>query len=183
MSGPIEEITVFSRRAFITLVAAAGMVVAITLPAQAEANLVQKKSVTGPHGRSGSVSRYADRKDGKVYNYIKFTANDADGAGGKCTETWADYSTKPHEHWNPGVFVNCSGGTRSVSPAMTNNGKTIVGVGIVVCEVPDTSGPIIRNSSNCRGQLGAMYLHSGQRYSKFRVTADQHPDGIQVYGL
>jgi hypothetical protein len=52
---------------------------------------------------------------------------------------------------------------------------------VVVCEVPDTSGSISRNSSNCKGQLSAMYLHSGQRYSSFAVSADQHPDGVQVY--
>ena len=77
--------------------------------------------------------------------------------------------------------TTCSGGTRSVSNALTNNGKTIQGMGVVVCEVPDTSGPISRSSSNCKGQLSAMYLHSGQRYSSFDVTADQHPDGVQVY--
>jgi hypothetical protein len=54
-------------------------------------------------------------------------------------------------------------------------------MGVVVCEVPNTSGPITRNSGNCKGQLGAMYLHSGQPYSRFAVRADQYPDGVQVY--
>ena len=54
---------------------------------------------------------------------------------------------------------------------------------VVVCEVPNTSGLITRNSSNCKGQLSAMYLHSGQKYSSFRVTADQSPNGVQVYGI
>jgi hypothetical protein len=172
---------VFRRYYFVPLAVAAALSVTIAVPARAGDSLVQKKSATGPSGRSGSVERYSDQSGGKVYNYVRFTADDVDGPGGTCTETWVDYSTNPHEHWNPGVFVNCSGGKRSVSPAMTNNGKTIRGVGIVVCEVPDTSGRIVRNSSNCRGQLGAMYLHSGQPYSRFAVTADQHPDGIQVY--
>jgi hypothetical protein len=166
---------VFRHRNFVALAAAAAVVVMVANSAQA-ATPVQKKSVTGPSGRSGSVERFADNG-----NYVTLTAEDTDGPGGKCTETWVDYSTKPHEHWNPGVFVNCSGGTRSVSPALTNNGKTIRGVGLVVCEVPNTSGKITRNSSNCRGQLGAMYLHSGQAYSKFDVTADKSPSGIQVY--
>jgi hypothetical protein len=166
---------VFRRGFFVALAASAGLITLVAAPAQA--GLVQKKSATGPSGRSGSVERYSD--SGR--NYVRLTADDNDGPGGKCTETWADYSTKPHEHWNPGVFVNCSGGKRSVSPALTNNGKTIQGIGIVVCEVPNTSGRIVRNSGNCRGQLGAMYLHSGQPYSRFAVTADQHPDGIQVY--
>ncbi len=156
------------------------MLAVAALPAQA-ASPVQKKSVTGPHGRTGSVARYSESSGGKVSNWVTLTANDNDGPGGKCTETWVDYSTKPHEHWNPGVFVNCSGGNRTLSNALTNSGKTITGVGLVVCEVPDTSGPITRNKSNCRGQLGAMYLHSGQSYSRFDVTADQHPSGIQVY--
>lgn len=164
----------FRRQTIVALAVAASLLVVIVHPAQA-ATPVQKKSVTGPNGRTGSIARYADNG-----NYIVFTANDADGPGGKCTETWADYSTKPHEHWNPGVFVNCSGGTRTKT-AMTNNGKTIRGAGIIVCEVPNTAGPIVRNSKNCRGQIGAMYLHSGQRYSRFDVNADQHPSGIQVY--
>ena len=167
----------FRRRALLTLAVSAGLVAALVLPAQAAADYVQKKTVSGPHGRSGTVLRYADHGS----NRVTVSANDADGSGGRCTETWVDYSTKPHEHWNPGVLVNCSGGTRSVSPALTNDGKTIQGIGIVVCEVPNTSGRIVRNQSNCRGQFGAMYLHSGQSYSSFSVTADQHPDGIQVY--
>ena len=156
------------------------MLAVAVLPAQA-ADPVQKKSVTGPNGRTGSVARYQVKSGGKVDNYVTFTANDNDGPGGKCTETWVDYSTKPHQHWNPGVFVNCSGGDRSFSPGLTNNGTTIAGMGVVVCEVPDTSGPISRNKSNCRGQLGAMYLHSGQSYSRFDVSADSMPSGIQVY--
>jgi hypothetical protein len=172
---------VFRRGFFVALAASASLFTLVAAPAQAGADLVQKKSATGPSGRSGSVERYADTSGGKVSNWVRLTADDNDGPGGKCTETWVDYSTKPHEHWNPGVFVNCSGGKRSVSPALTNNGKTIRGIGIVVCEVPNTSGGIVRNSGNCRGQLGAMYLHSGQPYSRFNVTADQHPDGIQVY--
>jgi hypothetical protein len=169
---------VFRRRAFITLAASAGFLVAVAPPAQA-ATQVQKKSVAGPNGRSGVVLRFADHGT----NSVTMFADDADGPGGRCTETWVDYSTKPHEHFNPGVFVNCSGGTRSVSGALTNNGKTVNGMGVVVCEVPNTSGPITRNSSNCKGQLSAMYLHSGQKYSSFRVTADQSPNGVQVYGI
>ncbi|HEV8622868.1 MAG TPA: hypothetical protein VG034_00305 [Acidimicrobiia bacterium] len=171
----------FRRGFFVVLAASASLLTIVAVPAQAGADLVQKKSAAGPNGRSGSVERYSDVSGSKVSNYVRLTADDNDGPGGKCTETWVDYSTKPHEHWNPGVFVNCAGGKRSVSPAMTNNGKTIRGIGIVVCEVPNTSGRIVRNSGNCRGQLGAMYLHSGQPYSRFAVTADQHPDGIQVY--
>jgi hypothetical protein len=68
-----------------------------------------------------------------------------------------------------------------VSNALTNNGKTITGMGVVVCEVPATSGPISRSSGNCKGQLSTMWLHSGQRYSSFAVSADQRPDGVQIY--
>jgi hypothetical protein len=167
-------------RGFAALAAATALLVLAADPAHAAASLVKKKSVTGPHGRLGTAAWYQEKKDGKVFNSIKFTADDVDGPGGKCTETWVDYSTKPHVHWNPGVFVNCSGGTRSLT-GMTNNGTTIQGFGLVVCEVPNTRGRITRNSSNCRGQLGSMYLHSGQSYSGFDVTADQHPSGIQLY--
>jgi hypothetical protein len=165
------------RRGFITLAISAGLFVAVALPAHAASTQVQKKSVSGINGRSGTAIRFSDHGA----NSVTMTANDADGAGGKCTETWVDYSTKPHEHWNPGLFVNCSGGTRTVSNALTNNGTTISGMGVVVCEVPNTSGSISRNSSNCKGQLSAMYLHSGQRYSSFSVSADQRPDGVQIY--
>jgi hypothetical protein len=172
---------VFRRRGFVALAVAAVLLGVAARPAEAGDGLVQKKSVSGPNGRSGSFSRYSENGGGKVYNYVKLTADDADGPGGKCTETWVDYSTKPHEHWNPGVFVNCSGGSRTISPAMTNNGKTIRSMQLIVCEVPNTSGRITRNKSNCRGQIGAMYLHSGQPYSRFDVSADQYPSGIQVY--
>ena len=166
----------FRHRYFVALAVAAGLLTLVAVPAQAADGLVKKKTVTGPNGRVGSAAWYQDGGN----NWIVFTADDNDGSGGKCTETWVDYSTKPHVHWNPGVFVNCAGGKRTVK-GMTNNGKTIQGFGLVVCEVPKTSGRIVRNSSNCRGNLGSMYLHSGQAYSSFDVTADQHPSGIQVY--
>jgi hypothetical protein len=171
---------VFRHRGFAALAASTALLVMVANPAQAGSSPVQKKTVTGPSGRSGSFARYSDSNGGKVSNYTVLTADDSDGPGGKCTETWVDYSTKPHEHWNPGVFVNCSGGKRSIT-AMTNNGKTIRGMQLIVCEVPNTSGRITRNKSNCRGQIGAMYLHSGQPYSRFDVSADQSPSGIQVY--
>jgi hypothetical protein len=165
---------VFRHRYFVALAVGAGLLALVAGPAHAADGLVKKKSVSGPNG-TGSAAWYQDGG-----NYVLFTSEDKDGSGGKCTETWVDYSTKPHEHWNPGVFVNCSGGKRTVK-GLTNNGKTIRGFGLIVCSVPNTSGRIVRNSSNCRGQLGAMYLHSGQAYSRFDVTADQHPSGIQVY--
>ena len=166
-----------ARRAVITLALSAGIVSVAALPASAASGQVQQKTVAGVNGRSGTAIRYA----GSGGNSVTFIATDPDGPGGKCTETWVDYSTKPHEHWNPGMLVNCSGGTKTFTGGLTNNGKTIQGMGVVVCEVPNTSGPIVRNSSNCKGQLSAMWLHSGQRYSSFDVTADQMPSGIQVY--
>lgn len=41
-------------------------------------------------------------------------------------------------------------------------------MGVVVCEVPNTSGAIRRNDDNCNGNLSSMWLHSGQRYDEFR---------------
>jgi hypothetical protein len=64
---------------------------------------------------------------------------------------------------------------------MTNTYYGISGVGVVVCEVPNTSGAITRNSSNCYGNLGAMYLHSGKKYSSFKVDADQYPNGVNIW--
>jgi len=169
------------RRAFFTVAASAGLLVAVALPARAASDLIQKKSVSGPNGRSGTVLRYADRADGEVSNRVTLSANDADGRGGKCTETWVDYSTKPHLHLNPGLLVNCSGGNRSVSGALANDFANVRGIGIVVCEVPNTSGPIVRTGSNCRGDLSAVYLHSGKRYSSFQVHAARFPNGVNIW--
>jgi hypothetical protein len=146
--------------------------------------MVEKKSVSGPNGRSGSVLRYADRTAGHVSNKVTIFANDADGSGNRCTETWIDYRTKPHLHFNPGLLVNCSGGNRSVSGALTNDSENVSGMDVVVCEVPNTpASPITRNSNNCRGNLSAIYLHSGKKYEHFRVSADQYPSGVQIWRI
>jgi hypothetical protein len=170
-----------SRRALITTAGFAAVLLAITLPAQAASDLVQKKTIAGPHGRAGQALRYAVSSGGKVHNSITISATDVDGPGGNCTETWVDYSTKPHQHFNPGVLVNCSGGTRTVSNVMNNDYPHISGMGVVVCEVPNTSGPIVRTSSNCYGNLSAMYLWSGKRYSSFTVKAPSYPNGVNVW--
>jgi hypothetical protein len=170
-----------NRRSVVTLAVSVGLVVVVALPAEASTSLVQKKSVSGPNGRSGTVLRYADRDPGHISNSLTISANDADGAGGRCTETWVDYSTKPHLHFNPGLFVNCRGGNQSVSGALANTSLNVSGVAIVVCEVPNTTGAITRNSTNCRGSLSAIYLHSGQKYDTFRVSASQFPSGVKIY--
>ncbi|HEV7865101.1 MAG TPA: hypothetical protein VGR20_20565 [Acidimicrobiia bacterium] len=172
----------FRRRAFITLAVAAGVLLAVALPAEAASTQVQKQTVAGPNGRSGTVVRFADRSSGTVANSVTISATDPDGPGGKCTETWIDYTTKPHEHFNPGVLVNCSGGTKTVSGVLTNSGKTVNGMGVVICEVPNTSGSITRNRSNCRGNFKEVYVRSG-RYSSFRVNAAKSPDGVRVFGI
>ena len=178
----VQEATLGSRHVLITLVASGALLVALALPSEAASNLVQTKSVSGPHGRSGTVWRYADRTpSGGVANSVTVLANDADGPGGKCTETWVDYSTKPHLHFNPGVLVNCSGGKLTVKNVLTNVAPNVQGMGVVVCEVPNTSGSITRNSSNCTGNLSAMYLWSGKPYSKFQVNADQYPNGVNIW--
>jgi hypothetical protein len=173
----------FSRRAFIPVAVSAGLVVALALPAQAASTLVQKRSVSGvPNGRSGSALRYADRTAGHVSNSVTISANDPDGPGNRCTETWVDYTTKPHLHFNPGLLVNCSGGNRSVSGVLNNTSTTVSGMGVVVCDVPNTpTAPITRNSSNCRGDFSAVYLHSGKKYDSFRVNAAQSPDGVNIW--
>ena len=157
------------------------MLVGLVLPAAAQAEPVQKKSVKGVDGRAGTVTRYADRSDGRASNSVTMTATDADGPRGRCTETWVDYGTKPHQHFNPGMLINCSGGNRGVSGAVANDYAGVVGMAVVVCVVPDTSGPITRNDSNCRGSLSAIYLHSGQRYDRFRVDAAQYPSGVRIW--
>lgn len=169
------------RRALITLAVSASLLVGQTVPAAAKADLVQKKRISGPHGRTGKVSRYVDRKDGAVLNYLTITAKDPDGRGGKCTETWIDYATKPHQHFNPGLLVNCSGGTASLSKVFRTSYEGIRGVQIVVCEVPKTSGRITRNSKNCRGNVSGIYLRSGRRYRDFSVDAIQRPGGVKIW--
>jgi hypothetical protein len=164
----------------ITVAVAAGFFVTTALPAQAESDLVQSKGFSSG-GAKGSVKRYADRSGGKVKNWVTVSAED--DPGGKCTETWWDYATKPHQHFNPGVVVNCSGSDRTLSPLHVTSYHGIAGMQVIVCEVPDTNGRITRNSSNCRGNLGGMYLHSGKRYDQFSVKAIQYPNGITVHRM
>jgi hypothetical protein len=167
---------VFARRLSALLCLSGGVFVALALPAQAASNLVQQKTVSGLHGRSGTVQRFAVNG----VTSATLSANDPDGAGGLCTETWVDYSTKPHQHFNPAVLVNCSGTTKTIAGVLATPYTGISGIGVVVCEVANTSGPIVRTSSNCKGNLSSMYLHSGQRYSSFQVTAVSFPNGVIV---
>ena len=170
------------RRAFIALAVPAGLLVSVALPARAASTLVQSRGFSGVSGRSGSALRYADRSDGQVFNSVTLIADDVDGSGGRCTETWVDYSTKPHLHFNPAVLVNCSGGERSASGVLANDKDNVRSMSVIVCEVPDTpSSPITRNRKNCRGQLGTMHLHSGEKYEDFAVSAARSPNGIQFW--
>ena len=178
----LRETIMFRRRVLLTLAVATGLLVGHALPAQAGSDRVKKKSFS-VNGKSGSVSWYADRSGGKVTNWVEVTANDSGGSKNRCTEVWWDYSTKPHQHFNPGVVVNCSGSNRSVSRLHVTNYHGIAGLGVIVCDVPDTKGSISRNSKNCKGNIGSMYLHSGQKYSRFAVKAIQFPSGITVHKI
>ncbi len=169
------------RRAFTMLAASMSLIVGLAMPAAAGSGPVQSKSIKGEDGRIGTVARYAERHDGRPYNSVTMTAQDTDGRGGRCTETWVDYRTKPHEHFNPGVLVYCSGVTRRVSGAVDNDYGGVFGMSVVVCEVPDTSGPITRNRSNCRGGVSGIDLQSGRRYEHFRVDAAQYPSGVRIW--
>ena len=169
----------FRRQLFVALVASASLLVT-AYPAQADADLVQKKSFSSG-GASGTVKRYEDRSGSGEKNWVTVTANDK--PGGKCTETWWDYATKPHQHFNPGVVVNCSGRSRTLSKLHLTSYHGIAGMQVIVCEVPNTNGRITRNRSNCRGNIGGMYLHSGKRYSQFAVKAIQYPNGITVHRI
>jgi hypothetical protein len=170
-----------ARRALMLLAISSCLVGGLALPAPAQDGAVQKKSIDGPAGRSGTAMRYTEDRDGSPFHKVTMMADDADGRGGRCTETWVDYRTEPHQHLNPGVLVNCSGGTGSVEGAMATDYDGVAGMSVIVCEVPDTSGGIIRNESNCRGGLGAMSLHSGQRYDQFRSNGDQRPGGVRIW--
>lgn len=171
-------------RALIALALTAGLLGVQAPPARAGSEPVQTKRYSGlPHGKSGSVNRYADRSGDGAANSVTFVADDADGSGNRCTETWVDYSTKPHQHFNPGLLVNCSGGNRRLSGAMANDYRGIAGMQVVVCDVPDTDGPITRDGGTCRGNLKGMDLHSGQRYERFRVDANQFPSGVKIYRI
>ena len=163
------------------VVAVAGFVGGLALPAAAGGGAVQRKSVAGPGGRSGVVARYVERRDGRTVTSVSMSADDADGRGGRCTETWVDYSTKPHQHLNPGLLVNCSGGTRGVSGAVATDYDGVAGMSVVVCEVPDTSGRIRRDGSNCRGGLSGMSLHSGRRYDEFESHGAISPGGVRIW--
>ena len=171
-----------ARRMWIVFIGALGVVGGLASPAPAEGGAVQTKHIDGPAGRSGTVARHVDRRsDGRTVTSVTMSASDVDGRRGRCTETWVDYRTKPHQHLNPGLLVNCSGGTRSVSGAVATDYPGVVGMSVIVCEVPDTSGRITRNDSNCRGGLGAMSLHSGRRYDEFRSDGDVSPGGVRIW--
>jgi len=172
---------VSARRVFMVLAVAVALVLGSAVPAPAGADAVQKKTIKGVDGRSGTVSRYVERRGGHTVTSVAMTATDPDGEQGRCTETWVDYSTKPHQHLNPGLFVNCSAGTRGVAGVVTTDYDGVVGMSVIVCEVPDTSGPISRDGSNCRGGLGGMSLHSGRRYADFEVHAPVSPDGVRIW--
>ena len=170
-----------ARRVFVLLSASAALVVGVAAPSSARGDAVQKKSIQGRSGRSGSATRYVERRDGRTITSVSLSADDADGRGGRCTETWIDYRTKPHQHLNPGLLINCSGGQRGVSGAVATDYPHVAGMSVIVCEVPNTSGRITRNESNCRGGLGAMSLHSGQRYDQFRSNGDRSPGGVRMW--
>jgi len=172
---------VSARRVFLVPAISAALVLGLALPAPARADAVQKKNIKGVGGRSGTVSRHVDRRGGHTVTSVAMTATDPDGGQGRCTETWVDYSTKPHQHLNPGLFVNCSGGTRGVAGAVATDYGGVVGMSVIVCEVPDTSGRISRDESNCRGGLGGMSLHSGRRYDEFEVHAPVSPGGVRIW--
>ena len=165
-------------RSLIALALSAGLLGAQAPPARAGSGPVQTKRYSG-----GSVERYADRSGDGAANRVTFVADDADGSDNRCTETWVDYSTKPHQHFNPGLLLNCSGGHRRLPGAMANDYRGIAGMQVVVCDVPDTDGPITRDGDNCRGNLEGMDLHSGQRYERFRVEANQFPSGVKIYRI
>lgn len=168
----------FRRRALMTLVVATSFLVVQAVPAHADATVKKKKSFsTG--GASGTAAWYQEKSDGKVKNWVKATAKD--GSGSKCTEVWWDYATKPWRHFNPGVFINCSGTTKTLSKAHVTDYYGIAGLQVIVCEVPNTSGSISRSSKNCKGNLGGMYLWSGRKYSSFGVKAIRYPNGVRIY--
>ncbi len=170
-----------ARRVFVVLAAVGALVVGPAAPSSAMGEAVQKKSIKGKSGRSGAAIRYVDRRDGRTITSVSMSADDADGRGGRCTETWIDYRTKPHQHLNPGMLINCSGGRRGVSGAVATDYPHVAGMSVIVCEVPDTSGRITRNESNCRGGVGAMSLHSGQRYDQFKSDGDRAPGGVRIW--
>lgn len=169
------------RRVYITLALLMSVFVAGTLPAQAGVRTAQKKSFSS-HGKSGSVVRYVDDGGSKDIHYLKMTADDNGGRGDRCTETWIDLSTKnPHKHFNPGVLVNCTGKSITLSKVYVTDWVGVRGVGLIVCDVPNTSGRIVRNSSNCSGNLGSMYQWSGKSYKSFDSPGISRPNGAKQW--
>jgi len=171
----------FRRRAGITLALVATISVAGTLPAHAGVETVQTKSFWS-HGKKGKVVRYIDEKGGKKTHYLKMIADDRGGRSNRCTETWIDYSTKnPHRHFNPGVLVNCTGEKKVLPKVYVTDWIGVRGVGVIVCDVPNTSGRIVRNKSNCRGNMGSMYLWSGRTYNSIKSPGISWPNGVKVW--
>jgi hypothetical protein len=166
-----------TRRCFTALATTTSLLVALAMPAGRARMPSKEKRVKAGGVWAGTVARYAD--DGRAF--VTMTATDGDTRRGRCTETWVDYRTKPHHHLNPGLLINCSGGTRRVSHAVKTDYEGVVGMSVAVCSVPDTSGPIRRSRANCRGGVSGIHLHSGQRYEQFRVEADDFPSGVRIW--
>ena len=171
----------FRRRACITLMLVASVFVAGTLPAQAAVRTAQSKRFS-IHGKSGSVVRYVDDSGSKNTHWLKITADDRGGNGDRCTETWIDLSTgNPHKHFNPAVLVNCTGRSITLPKEYVTTWVGVRGVGLIVCDVPNTSGRITRNRSNCTGNLGSMYIGSGRSYKSFHSPGISHPNGMKTW--
>ena len=170
-------------RLIIVLAISASLSVGVALPARADTKLMKKKSFSAPNKKWGSARWYRERKGDKVLNYIKIAAKDGDGSGKRCVEVWIDYATKPHRHYNPGMVRNCGGRTETVSKFFATDYFGIRGMQLVVCDVPNTSGRIVRNSKNCRGNLGGIYLRSGRKYSHFEVSALRFPSGVKIQSV
>lgn len=173
--------TVLSRRALVTVAVSVCLLVGVAAPAQAGVRTAQKKSFSS-HGKKGSVVRYVDDSGSKDTHYLKMTADDSGGKSNRCTETWIDLSTKnPHKHFNPGVLVNCTGKSKTLPKVYVTDWVGVRGVGLIVCDVPNTSGRIVRNSSNCNGNLGSMYLWSGRTYKSIDSPGISTPNGVKVW--
>jgi len=129
------------------------------------------------HGRTGTI--IATQTNGVTD--VTLTADDPDGPSGQCTETWVDiipeFRHKPH--YNPAVFVNCTGVPTKIE-GLFHESRSVVAMRTAICEVPNTAGPIVRNTKNCLN--GAhIGLQSGKSYAQIAVHDNSTPEGVLVY--
>ncbi len=110
--------------------------------------------------RSGGTVNGSGRaqvyRDGGRWGLKGFAQDDA--ADGYCTETWVDWTTAPHRHYDPYVFRRCSTGSgvwSDLIPEADREQRNINGVKFAVCRLNVARGSDhYLNRAQCQDESG-----------------------------